>query len=255
MASLGHLVAGVAHELNTPIGNALTTASVLRSANQDLKAAMVDGTMRKSTLEDFIENALLMSDIVSRSCQRAASLISSFKQVAADQTSEQRRHFNLHSLVEDNIAALCAGISQRNWQIAIHVPSNIKCDSYPGPLGQVIANLVQNAATHAFKVHNNGTLTIHVSQLGTAPDEIVEMRFSDDGVGMNEETLAHIFEPFYTTHTGQGGPGLGLSIALNIVTGVLGGTLTASSTLASGTQFCLQFPLNAPDRITPEMIF
>ncbi len=255
MASLGHLVAGVAHELNTPIGNALTTASVLNNANREMKAAMLEGKMLKSTLEDFIENTLLMGDIVSRSCQRAATLITSFKQVAADQTSEQRRYFDLHSLVEDNIAALCAGFSQKNWQIKTHIPTDIQCDSYPGPLGQVIANLVQNAATHAFKTSNSGTLTISAARFTTGSEEMLEMRFSDDGAGMDAEILAHIFEPFYTTQEGQGGPGLGLSISLNIAAGVLGGTLTASSEPNKGAQFCLQFPLKAPDRITAETGF
>jgi signal transduction histidine kinase len=252
MASLGHLVAGVAHELNTPIGNALITSSLLTNSTNMIKTAIGEGEMRKSTLIDFIGDAEQMADVINRSCQRAATLITSFKQVAADQTSEQRRAFNLHSLVADNIAALRAGFKETLWVIQTEIPNSIICDSYPGPLGQVIANLVQNAATHAFNGRVSGTLKITASVTPEANE--VEILFSDDGNGMEPAILAHIFEPFYTARSGrdqgrnQGGPGLGLSISLNIVTGVLGGTLSASSEPGCGSQFCLTFPLNAPQR-------
>jgi predicted ATPase/signal transduction histidine kinase len=254
MASLGHLVAGVAHELNTPIGNALTTASVLADSSSALKMAMLKGEIRKSSINDFVDDAVQMTEVISRSCQRAATLITSFKQVAADQTSEQRRTFNLHSLVADNIAALGAGFKGARWVCKTEIPDDIECDSYPGPLGQVIANLVQNAGIHAFDGRISGTLTITATV--KPGDEVeaneVEMLFSDDGNGMEPAILAHIFEPFYTARSGrdqdrkQGGPGLGLSISLNIVTGVLGGTLSASSEPGCGSQFYLTFPINAP---------
>ncbi len=244
MASLGHLVAGVAHELNTPIGNALTTASILADSSNELKVAMSKDEMRKAMLIDYIEGAMLMTSVISRSCQRAATLINSFKQVAVDQTSEQRRSFHLHSLVEDNIAALRAGFSKEPWVIMTHIPQHIQCDSYPGPLGQVIANLVQNAGIHAFTGRETGLLKITAAQIGNT----IEILFADDGIGMGSTILARIFEPFYTTQTGQGGPGLGLSISLNLVTGVLGGTLEASSEPGCGSQFRLCFPQNAPDR-------
>jgi signal transduction histidine kinase len=251
MASLGHLVASVAHELNTPIGNALTTASILADSSNALKIAMLQDDIRKSSINDFIGDAVQMAEVISRSCQRAATLITSFKQVAADQTSEQRRTFDLHSLVADNIAALRAGFKDALWAIETKIPNGIICDSYPGPLGQVIANLVQNAAIHAFEGRDSGTLKITAT---LKPGAEVEMLFLDDGNGMEPAILAHIFEPFYTARSGrdqgryQGGPGLGLSISLNIVTGVLGGTLSASSEPGCGSQFYLTFPLNAPQR-------
>ena len=251
MASLGHLVAGVAHELNTPIGNALTTASVLADSSSALKTAMLKDEIRKSSINDFVDDAVQMTAIISRSCQRAATLITSFKQVAVDQTSEQRRTFDLYSLVMDNIAALGASFKDALWVIKADIPDGIECDSYPGPLGQVIANLVQNAAIHAFDGRISGTLSITAT---VKPSNEVELLFSDDGNGMEPAILAHIFEPFYTARPGhnqdrkQGGPGLGLSISLNIVTGVLGGTLRAGSEPGCGSQFCLTFPLKAPQR-------
>ena len=250
MASLGHLVAGVAHELNTPIGNALTTASVLADCSNALKTMLFKEEMRKTTLIEFVDDAVQMAGIISNSCQRAATLITSFKQVAADQTSEQRRTFDLHSLVEDNIAALNAGFKEAPWVIETEIADDIICDSYPGPLGQIITNLVQNAALHAFEGRDSGTLKIIAAVKPEA--KAVELLFLDDGNGMDAVILAHIFEPFYTSRPeqrkGPSGPGLGLSISLNIATGVLGGTLHASSEVGCGSQFCLAFPLKAPSR-------
>jgi predicted ATPase/signal transduction histidine kinase len=256
MASLGHLVAGVAHELNTPIGNALTTSSTLIDSTNILQTALDQGEIRKSTLTNFVGDAVQMADLINRSCQRAAILITSFKQVAADQTSEQRRTFDLHSLVADNIAALGGSFNEALWVIKTEIPNDIECDSYPGPLGQVIANLVQNAVLHAFEGRDSGVLKIVATVKPGAEEDakVVEMLFSDNGNGMEPEILRHIFEPFYTARSGpdpdrkQGGPGLGLSISLNIVTGVLGGTLSATSEPGYGSQFCLTFPLKAPQR-------
>ncbi len=240
LASLGALVAGVAHELNTPIGNALTTATALEDATKSFQTAVVKGELRKSTMLNFVDNAVPMSELISRSCQRAAALISSFKQVAADQTSEQRRLFDLRTLVDDHIAALRPSFKQAPWLIAIDIAEGITFDSYPGPLGQVINNLVQNAIKHGFEGRDQGTLTISAKLQADA----AEIRVSDDG--MPADVLARIFEPFFTTKLGHGGSGLGLSIARNIVTGVLGGSLNVSAQPGLGTQFCLRVPLRAP---------
>jgi signal transduction histidine kinase len=244
MASLGQLVAGIAHELNTPIGNALVTATILEAAGRELQAAMQRGELRKSTLTDYVDNNIAMAELVTRSCARSADLIASFKQVAVDQTSEKRRVFDLRGLFEDNLAALRPSLRNAPWVIELAVPAGIACDSYPGPLGQVIANLVQNAVLHAFDGRAAGTLTIS----GALDRGMVELVFSDDGNGMASEVLARIFEPFYTTRLGQGGSGLGLSIVLNIVTGILGGTLHAGSAPESGTRVIVRMPAKAPLR-------
>jgi signal transduction histidine kinase len=244
MASLGQLVAGIAHELNTPIGNAMVTATILESTAKELQESMARGDLRKSTLTYYVENNIAMAELVTRSCARSADLIASFKQVAVDQTSEKRRKFNVRALLEDNVAALRPSFRKAPWVIAIDVPSDIECDSYPGPVGQVIANLVQNAILHAFDGRDTGTLTIS----GTCKDGKVELVFSDDGKGMPNDVLSHIFEPFFTTRLGQGGSGLGLSIVLNIVTGILGGTLHASSELGVGTRIVVTIALIAPQQ-------
>jgi signal transduction histidine kinase len=242
MASLGQLVAGVAHELNTPIGNARVTAGIMETAARDLEAAVRRGELRKSALLYYVESSIPMVELILRSCERAAELISSFKQVAVDQTSEKRRVFDLRQLVEDNVAAVRPSFRRAPWVITNDIPAGIACDSHPGALGQVIANLVQNAVLHGFEGREHGTLTISARRQG----DMVEMVFADDGKGMTGDVLKHIFEPFYTTRLGQGGSGLGLSIVLNIVTSLLGGTLDAVSVPGEGTCLTLHFPVRAP---------
>ncbi len=247
MASLGQLVAGVAHELNTPIGNALVTASILEAGAKELQRQLQSGELRKSSLLNYVDNNIPMVELITRSCRRAADLVASFKQVAVDQTSEQRRVFDLRNLVEDNVAAVLPSFRRMPWVIDIAIASGIACDSHPGPLGQVIANLVQNAVLHGFDERDSGTITISARESG----EMVELMFADDGHGMAPEVLKRIFEPFYTTRLGQGGSGLGLSIVLNIVTGMLGGSLQASSDPGRGTCVIVRLPRTAPQGRTP----
>jgi signal transduction histidine kinase len=242
LASLGALVAGVAHELNTPIGNALTTASTLQHRLQAFGDTVSRGELRRTALDDVVRDGQEMADLITRSCERAGQLISSFKQVAVDQTSEQRRNFDLRTLVEDNIDALRPSFKRAPWVIEIDIPNGLDCDSYPGPLGQVIANLVQNAALHGLADRPSGRLQISAR----AVDDCIELRVEDNGKGMDPTTLAHIFEPFFTTRLGQGGSGLGLSVSHNIATGMLGGHLTASSEPEQGSCFVLRFPKVAP---------
>lgn len=239
MAALGALVAGVAHELNTPIGNALMASSTLLDSTLVIQNDFLSGSLLKSNLHDYVKTNVEAANLIANACDRAASLISSFKQVAVDQSSEQCRRFNLRTLVEDNIAALRPSFKRVPWVIDVDIPDSIDCHSYPGPLGQVISNLVQNAMKHAFDGRSHGTLSITARING----HDVELSFSDDGHGMESQVLARIFEPFFTTRLGQGGSGLGLSISSNIVTGVLGGKLKASSQPGHGARFVVVFPL------------
>jgi len=241
LASLGALVAGVAHELNTPIGNALTTSSSLGHAARQLQDSVQRGELRKSVLVEFLKNAEAMNDLVVRSCERAATLITSFKQVAVDQTSEQRREFEILPLVEDNVNALRPSFKHAAVHIALEIPGGIRCNSYPGPLGQVLVNLVQNAVIHGFADRRGGTIRITAH----AEDARVQMTVEDDGLGMSDEVRAHIFDPFFTTRLGQGGSGLGLSVSQNIVTMVLGGSIDVHSSPGQGTRFVLRFPRDA----------
>jgi C4-dicarboxylate-specific signal transduction histidine kinase len=253
LASLGALVAGVAHELNTPIGNAVTAASTLHHHMNELKETVAAGNLRRSVLIGFIEQSDQIVALVQRACSRAADLVSSFKQVAVDQTSEKQRPFDLLEIVEDNVTSLRPTIKKATWTIETAVPKGIRCDSFPGPLGQILVNLIQNAGYHAFDEGKTGSVTISAS----VTNEVVELLVTDNGKGMPPDVLTHIFDPFFTTTLGKGGSGLGLSICRNIATGILGGSLHATSQPGVGTTFHLRFPAVAPANLkarksTPE---
>lgn len=246
MASLGSIVAGVSHELNTPIGNALMASTGMSQDAEQILQSLRDGTLAKSRMEDFLVVLIQNSEIVERSCARAASLINSFKQIAIDQTSERRREFRLHQVVDDVVASLRPVMKNRNILVESRIPDHIVCDGFPGPLSQVFMNLIQNAQTHAFEGQEHGTIriTAHVDEAGMVRAEV-----HDDGVGMDSKTLSSIFDPFFTTKLGRGGSGLGLSISHRIMTEILRGNLNVWSKLAQGSVFTLHFPRITPDRL------
>jgi len=242
LAALGSLVAGVAHELNTPIGNSLMAASALADKTGQFAGKYATGLTRQAT-EAFIDDAAQASDLLVRNIARAADLVASFKQIAVDQTSSQRRRFVLAEVIAENVKALRPRIKHSAFVIEQAVPEHIVMDSYPGPIGQVLINLVDNALLHGFAGREHGTITIAATLAG---DGWLELRISDDGVGIAAEHLGRIYDPFFTTRLGAGCSGLGLNVAHNIVTGVLGGKLRAASPERAGTSFFLQLPLVAP---------
>lgn len=244
MASLGSMVAGISHELNTPIGNVLTLTTSMETKYQSMLEALADGHVKKSELDEFLHTGHEMSVLATRSTRRAVELVSSFKQVAVDQTSEQRRNFNLRVVVEDNIATLWPSIKSRRDSLQINnlVPDGITCDSYPGPLGQVLINLAQNAILHGLADNPAGIIAISAEAHGDS----VSLTVADNGIGMPPAILAHVFDPFFTTKLGKGGSGLGLSVSYRIVTSVLGGTIAVSSLPGQGARFVLTFPTTAP---------
>ena len=242
LASLGSMVAGIAHELNTPIGNALVSASTLRDTMLQLRADISGGKLRRSVLDAFLRDGAEIAELVIRSTQRAADLVSSFKQVAVDSRSEQRRSFEVLALVEDVLSGVRPVIALQPWTITVRIPEGLACDSFPVAVGQVISQLLDNAIKFAFKDGQAGNLTIEATQ----DAENLVLRLADDGPGIDAEHLPRIFDPFFTTRLGQGGPGLGLSVAKNIAAGVLHGSLHVSSEPGHGACFTLKFPLNAP---------
>lgn len=249
LASLGSLVAGVAHELNTPIGNGVMAVSTLRSALKTFRKNSAEG-MKRSVLESFIESVDTGSDIALRNLERGAELISGFKQVAVDQTSSQRRGFLLDEMIHEITITLRPTIKKSVAQLRLDIPEGIRMESYPGPLGQVLTNLIANASFHAFTGRHAGLITISAIPLN---NDQVSLRVEDNGIGISPELLPRIFDPFVTTKMGRGGTGLGLHIAHNITAQVLGGIITVTSKLDEGCRFELTLPLNAPLlRSTPE---
>jgi signal transduction histidine kinase/tetratricopeptide (TPR) repeat protein len=243
LAALGSLVAGVAHELNTPIGNSLLTASTLQENTKALEAAAASGSMRRSTLADYIASSHEGLELVTRGLRSASELVQSFKQVAVDRATEQRRTFDLLRTSQEVVATLQRSIQVAGHTLLMDIPGGIAMDGYPGPYGQVLTNLVNNAVLHAFGTRRGGTIYL---QARVVRSIFVEVRFSDDGVGIAAENLKRIFDPFFTTKLGQGGSGLGMSISYNIVTSLFGGELEVQSAPSQGSCFILRLPLVAP---------
>ncbi|RFP10856.1 HAMP domain-containing protein [Duganella sp. BJB475] len=245
MASLGSLVAGIAHELNTPIGNSLLASTALRDRVVEFDQHVAAGALRRSELIAHLEEVRLASQLISGSLHKAAELISSFKQIAVDQTNDQRRRFDLLSAVHDTMATYMPRLRRAECEVVLQIPERLSFDSYPGALYQVLNNLVNNTLNHAFDQRKGGTITVRAEAVD---DDIVELMFSDDGVGMPEDVLRRVFDPFFTTKMGQGGTGLGMNIVYNIVTGVLGGRITIDSAPNVGTAVRMLLPYSAPQR-------
>jgi ligand-binding sensor domain-containing protein/signal transduction histidine kinase len=239
LASLGSLVAGVAHELNTPIGNSLLMASTLQEKTEALSAAFAAGRLKKSDLEAWIAAAGEATSLTVRSLHAAADLVNSFKQVSVDQASTQRRRFDLAQACHEITATMMNGVRRAGHAMQLRIEPGIAMDSYPGPLGQVLINFVNNALLHAFDAPG-GTMVLSAAR---SDGDRVRIEFRDDGRGIAPGHLARIFDPFFTTRMGQGGSGLGLNIAYNIVTTLLGGTIRVDSVAGQGTVFTLDLPL------------
>jgi PAS domain S-box-containing protein len=249
LAALGSLVAGIAHELNTPIGNSLMVASTLVDRTRSFSQVYANG-LKRSTLESYIEDSAKAGDILVRNLYRAADLVTSFKQVAVDQTSSQRRVFLLSEVASEIILTLSPTLKKTSVNVMQDIPDSIRMDSYPGPLGQIINNLVNNALLHGFDGRNSGTITISAQPIA---DDWVELSIKDDGVGIPAANMSRIFDPFFTTKLGAGGSGLGLNITHNLVTNLLGGRIQVQSEVGIGTSFIISLPTTAPLRDHSEM--
>jgi signal transduction histidine kinase len=201
------------------------------------------GTLRRSSLNAYLESACTASDLLLRNLSQAHELVASFKQVAVDQTSDQRRRFDLREVVGEVLTTLSPTLRKTPFKVTMEIPEGIVMDSFPGPLGQVVSNFVNNAVLHAFEGRDHGHVGLRASLVGN--DEVM-LSVNDDGIGIPEENLRRIFDPFFTTKLGQGGSGLGLSIVYNIATRVLGGRVTVSSELGKGATFTLRMPASAP---------
>ncbi|APW41545.1 sensor histidine kinase [Rhodoferax saidenbachensis] len=242
MSALGSLVAGIAHELNTPIGNSLTVASTLQDHANSFTNEMAKGLTR-SRLEEFVGNIRQGSGILMRGLHQAAELVSSFKQVAVDQTSVNRRRFQLAETINEILLTLGPTMRKTSHTVSSQVASDITMESFPGPLGQVITNLINNALLHAFEGRQQGHITISAVAVDA---DWIKFTVQDDGVGIPPAHLARVFDPFFTTKLGQGGSGLGLNIVYNLVTKTLGGNIRVDSAPGQGACFTLTLPVVAP---------
>lgn len=245
MAALGALVAGVAHELNTPIGNSIMMVSALQERTDGMENLVREHNLRQSDLQAYLADAQHASNVIMRGLSSAAKLVSSFKQVAVDRTTAQRREFNLKQMCEELIETMMSKIKLGGHGLTLDIDPDIVMTSYPGPLGQVLGNLINNALVHGFEGKREGQMVLSACPRGAT---FVQIQFRDNGRGIPKAHLARIFDPFFTTKMGQGGNGLGLSVSYNIVTSLLGGQIVAQSWPDEGALFILDLPLQAQEK-------
>jgi signal transduction histidine kinase len=249
LAALGRLVAGVAHEVNSPVGTSLTVASALELKRAAFAADVARGELKRSTLNEFLEVVEDASSLLASNLNRAAELIQSFKQVAVDEGYLDRRSFFAGDLTEQVLAGLRPSLSGKNIVLNVEWEPDLEMNSYPGPYGQALTNLFLNAVMHAFPDGKGGEIDIKLRASGS---DQVEILFSDNGRGMSADVMRQAFNPFFTTRRESGSTGLGLHIVHNMVTNRLGGQLNVDSTPGRGTKIQIILPLTAPARRAAE---
>lgn len=242
-ATLSSLIASIAHELSTPLGNGLIAATTCQETAKRFTERMQTDGLRKSELTSFVGDIRDGTHLVERNLLRAVELVGKLKQVGADQVSEQRRRFDAGHTVAEVLDTLRPSLKHKPQQLLTSLEEGIWMDSYPGALGQVLINLVNNAFLHAFEGRRHGKVDVRLRAL---PDHAVELVVEDDGVGMSDAVRERLFQPYFSTKIGQGGTGLGSTIVDDLVRRTLGGSLTVDSVPGQGTQFRIVLPLDAP---------
>lgn len=244
MAALGELVAGIAHEINTPVGVGVTAASFLDVKTKEFKKIYASGDLKKSELENFLQTIEEVSNSIFINMKRAAELISSFKQVAVDQSSESKRNFNLKEYLSEILLSLRPGYKKTGHKIHVNCDPDIELNSFPGAFSQILNNLIMNSLIHGFEETDQGLIQIDITRQGRT----LLFIYKDNGKGMNKEQKDKAFDPFYTTRRGKGGTGLGLSIVFNLVTQTLQGSIDCDSSPGNGICFTMKIPVNLEDR-------
>lgn len=246
MASLGGLVAGVAHEINTPVGVGVTAASHLRIKLEDLQRAYAEGQLKRSQLDHFIENADQATHIVLSNLRRASELIQSFKQVAVDQSSSERRRFRLREYIDEILLSLKPRIKRSNVTVEVDCDPALELNSVPGAYSQIFTNLVLNSLLHGYEAQQTGCIRLRADIQG----QTLVVDYRDDGQGMDAETLSRIFDPFFTTKRGSGGSGLGMHVVYNLITQKLRGKVRVESRPGQGMHLQMRLPIDLEQETT-----
>ena len=239
MAALGTLVAGVAHEINTPLGIGVTAASYLEQQTEMFAEQYAANTLKRSDLEQYVNTARESAAILLANLNRAAHLIKSFKQVAVDQSSEGKRRFQLKNYLEDILLSLRPYLKKTRHTVTVTCPERLELTSYPGAFSQIFSNLIMNSLIHGFDHQFQGAITIDA----TIEQTLLRIRYRDNGSGIAAEYLPKIFDPFFTTKRTQNSTGLGLYIVYNLVTQQLRGAIACESAAGQGVTFALDIPL------------
>ena len=242
MASLGRLVAGIAHEVNTPIGIGVTAASHLKKEIKGFNSHYKNETLTQTTFEEFIDTSVQSSEIILNNLERAANMIQNFKQVSVDQTSDRTREFFLKDYLESVVINLKPTLKQHQHQIDIVCPPTLLIDSTPGVFYQIFSNFIMNSVIHGFENKDEGHIIITVKFNKTDDIEIV---YQDDGKGMSSTDISKVFDPFYTTKRSSGGSGLGTHIIYNLVTQKLNGTISVHSHEGKDMKFIMNLKVKA----------
>ncbi len=239
MVALGNLVAGVSHEINTPIGIGVTAASYMDEKSKEFQALFQDSKMKRSDLEDYLKTVRETTGMIQTNLFRASELIRSFKQVAVDRSIETRRSFMIKEYIQEVLISLQPNLKKTKHHVRLLGKEGIELFSDPGAISQIVTNLLMNSLIHAFDEESEGIISIHVSQ----KQNQLTLHYSDDGKGMPPDVADQIFNPFFTTNRGGGGTGLGMHIVYNLVTQSLDGTIRCDSKVGKGTAFIIQIPM------------
>ena len=243
MAALGELVAGVAHEINTPVGVGVTAASFLDAKTREFHGMYKAGELKRSELENYLTTVEEVSNSILINMERAAELISSFKQVAVDQSSENRRQFNLKEYMDEILLSLRPRYKKTNHRIRVSCDPDIELNSFPGAFSQILTNLIMNSLIHGFSGLENRAIEMDV----TRKEGQVIFAYRDNGRGMDQKQKDKAFDPFFTTMRGKGGTGLGMSVVFNLVTQTLKGNIKLESEIGQGVVFIMTFPERWPE--------
>ncbi len=245
MAALGSLVAGVAHEINTPVGTSITAASILADETQGFCQVLQNGKLKRSVLQNYLDTVQESSELILSNLQRAGELVQSFKQVAVDQAHLDKRTLKVKEYLEEVLISLEPQLKQTSHTLTIDGDETVTIETYPGAISQVITNLVMNSISHGYQPKQNGQLHLHVDRV----EEQLMITYHDDGCGIAQDHLGQIFEPFFTTARARGGSGLGLHIVYNLVTQKLLGQIEVKSQIGKGTEFIITLPIGCSRRV------
>ncbi|WP_028299120.1 sensor histidine kinase [Oceanospirillum beijerinckii] len=255
MAALGALVAGVAHEINTPVGIGITATSLVTEEVKELKNLLANETLSRSNLDKFLSMIEDSSNLTIRNLQRVGKLVSNFKEVAVNQGSMKKQHCQINRCIENSTAMLTPKLSEAHVQLQLKLSDDVHCITYESAIDQIVTNLITNALDHAFSssapaaiaetesISADSAKTRQISISTQLNGHQFTLLFEDNGKGIAPELVERIFEPFYTTRRGSGGMGLGLHITYNLATEILGGSIQCTSQPGQGTQFKLCFPV------------
>ena len=253
MASLGQLVAGIAHEINTPIGVGVTTSTHFLEMTRNIMSSFENNKMTRSALNEYFITANQSCELIFKNLKRTSELIKSFKMVSADQASHEKRRFNIKAYLHDIIASLSPELKKTKLEVLVNCDDFLEIDSYPGAFAQIFTNFIINSFNHAYDEKVKiGTIKIEVFLVSKG--NIVMIKYSDNGKGISEKNMKKIFDPFFTTNRSNGGTGLGLHVVYNIVTQTLNGVISCDSVINKGTTFNVEIPINIAQKSVKQVL-